>query len=141
VWKKGTGTLQNLDLFLYDTSNNVLVTNSISSVDNVEHLFVAALRAGRYDLQVFKPGGADAGTENYALAFDFSPAKLAIARSGSSVVVSWPASPAGFVLQSTASLSPIDWQPVNSASILSNAMNTVVLPSSSAMQFFRLSRP
>jgi hypothetical protein len=142
VWKKGSGVLTNLDLFLYNTANNAFVTNSISTVDNVEHIFIPNLPAGRYDLQVFKTGGTNPGAETYALAFDFSPAKLSVARSSTNAVVSWPASPAGFVLQSTSTLTPpITWQDVPVSSFLSNAMNVVILPASSSMQFFRLFRP
>jgi hypothetical protein len=141
VWKKGL-SLTNLDLFLYETKSNTLVTCSTSSVDNVEHLFVPKLPAGRYDLQVMKRGGPLVGAESYALAFDFSPVKLSAGLSGTNVVISWPASPAGFTLQSAASLhTPINWQNISATnSILSNAMNTVTLPSSVA-KFFRLSRP
>lgn len=143
VWKKGSGTLRNLDLFLYNADNSTLVTNSVSGVDNVEHLFIPRLPAGHYDLQVFRQGGAgQSGTVDYALAFDFAPAKLAVARAGSDLVVSWPASPAGFILQSAPSLnSPINWQNVVAPSFLSNTMNNVTLPSSSSMQFFRLTPP
>jgi hypothetical protein len=143
AWKKGSGSLTNLDLFLYDAVTGALITNSVSTVDNVEHIFVSRLPAGRYDLQVFKQGGSGrAGNENYALAFDFSPVKLSIAQGGADAVISWPASPAGFLLQSAPSLNlPIAWQTVNTASVLSNGMNTVVFPNSLSMQFFRLHRP
>ncbi len=142
VWKKGAGTLTNLDLFLYETTSNTLVTCSTSSVDNVEHLFVPKLTAGRYDLQVLKRGSALASSETYALAFDFSPVKLAAGLSGSNVVVSWPASPAGFTLQTTTNLTPpIAWANIAATnSMLSNAMNNVTRPAS-ATQFFRLARP
>ena len=142
VWKKGTGPLKSLDLFLYDTRTGALVQSSISSVDNVEHIFVARLPAGRYDLQVLKRGGlSESGGEDYALAFDFSPVQLTIGRS-KSVVVSWPASPAGFTLQAAPSLnSPLVWQSVTNESALSNGMNTVTLPTASVQQFFRLFRP
>lgn len=142
VWKKDTGTLTNLDLYLYETTSNTLVTCSTSSVDNVEHLFVRKLPAGRYDLQVLKRGSALAGTESYALAFDFSPVQLTAGLSGTNVIVSWPASPAGFTLQAATTLNaPVTWQNIAATnSILSNAMNTVTLPASSA-QFFRLFRP
>ena len=140
VWKKGLA-LTNLDFFLYETTSNRLVSCSTSSVDNVEHIFVSKLPAGRYDLQVLKRGLV-IGPESYALAFDFSPVKLSAGLSGSNVVVSWPASPARFTLQTATNLTaPVFWQDIPFAnSILSNAMNTVTLPASSA-QFFRLFRP
>jgi len=143
VWKKHSGALANLDLFLYDTATGAVVTNSVSTVDNVEHLFMPRLSAGRYDLQVLKRGGVgQGGVETYGLAFDFAPVQLSLARAGTNVVIAWPASPAGFVLQSAPSLNaPINWQPVNTPSVLSNAMNTVTLPPAATMQFFRLFRP
>jgi len=142
VWKKPAAALVNLDLFLYAVSNNALVTCSTSSVDNVEHIFVPKLPAGRYDLQVLKHDVIPPGSEDYALAFDFSPVTLSLARAGTNVVVSWPASPAGFVLQSVSSLNfPIAWQDVTTDSVLSNAMNTVTFSASNSNQFFRLFRP
>ena len=142
VWKKNTGPLANLDLFLYDTRSNTLILSSTSSVDNVEHLFIPKLAAGRYDLQVLKRGDLAPSSENYALAFDFSPVTLAVARSETNAVVSWPASPAGFLLQAAPSLTiPITWQTLTNGSILSNGMSTVTLPASEAMRFFRLFRP
>ena len=113
VWKKGL-SLTNLDLFLYETASNTLVTCSTSSVDNVEHLFVPKLPAGRYDLQVLKRGSAPPGSETYALAFDFSPVQLSAGLSGTNVVVSWPASPAGFMLQAATNLTPpIAWENIS----------------------------
>jgi hypothetical protein len=143
VWKLGTGVLTNLDLFLYETTGNTLVTCSTSSVDNVEHIFVPKLPAGRYDLQVLKRGSALPGSESYALAFDFAPVKLSASLSGTDVVVAWPASPAGFRLQRVSSLQPpLIWEDIPATnSLLSNAMNTVTLPASSALQAFRLFRP
>jgi hypothetical protein len=143
VWKKGFGALTNLDLFLYDTRSNTLVARSTSVVDNVEHLFIPRLPAGRYDLQVLKRGVALIGSESYALAFDFSPVALTIVRSGSHVTAAWPASPAGFTLEGASSLGapPGAWQLVDGQAVLSNAMNTVTFPASSSARFLRLVRP
>src|ERR1051325_4028450 len=147
VWKNNLGlltnlALTNLDLFLYETRSNTLVMQSTSVVDNVEHIFVPKLAAGRYDLQVLKHGGVgQSGVENYALAFDFSPLTLTSTRSGSNVVIAWPASPAGFTLQAASSLETgIFWQSVTNEPVLSNAMNTVTLPASASAEFFRLFR-
>jgi hypothetical protein len=142
VWKKGLGSLTNLDLFLYDTQSNALIASSTSAVDNVEHLFLPRLAAGRYDLQVLKRG-AQIGSESYALAFDFSPVALSVARNGATIVASWPASPAGFVLESATAFAPAasGWIPLGTPSVLSNGMNTVTVPAGSAARFFRLGRP
>lgn len=142
VWKVVPPLLANLDLFLYETANNTLVSCSTSSVDNVEHIFVPKLPAGRYDLQVLKRSSIPPGSESYALAFDFSSDRLSIARHDTDVNVSWAASPAGFTLQAAASLDvPIAWQDVSTNSVLSNALNTAAFPASSSRQFFRLFRP
>lgn len=142
VWKKNDGPLANLNLFLFETAGGTIVTQSTSGLDNVQHIFIPSLPAGRYDLQVLKRGGPlQAGNESYALAFDFSPAKLTSTRSDDNLVVAWPASPAGFTLQSASSLTAPAWHDVPVQPILSNAMNTVALPASAPMQFFRLFRP
>jgi len=143
VWKKGSGALTNLDLLLYSVPGNTLVAASTSAVDNVEHVFVPDLPAGRYDLQVLKRGAVEQlGAETYALAFDFSPVKISIARAGANDVLAWPASPAGFVLQAAASLNtPVPWQFVTNQSVLSNAQNTVTLSAGDPARFFRLLRP
>jgi hypothetical protein len=144
VWKKESAlSLPNFDLFLYETRSNTLVASSVSGVDNVEHLFAARLPAGRYDLQVLKRGGVgQMGSASYALAFDFAPLKLQIARSGSNVVISWPISEAAFTLQAASNLnSPIAWENVSAPIVITNLFNTVTLPLSPSPQFFRLSRP
>jgi hypothetical protein len=68
-------TVNNLDLFLYDANSGALLASSESVVDNVEHLYVTGLPAGRYNLQVLKRGGLAmvSGSETYALAFEFGP--------------------------------------------------------------------
>lgn len=143
VWKKGSGALTNLDLMLYSVTSNALVAASTSAVDNVEHIFLPGLPAGRYDLQVFKPGGLGlAGSETYALAFDISPVKVSIRRSGESLVLAWRASPAGFILQGTSSLlPPVTWQLVTNQSVLNEAQYVVTLSASNPARFFRLFRP
>jgi hypothetical protein len=68
--------INDLNLFLYNTSNATLVASSQSLVDNVEHLYVANLPPGSYNLQVLKAGGLAGrvtNDETYALAFDFGP--------------------------------------------------------------------
>ncbi len=77
VWnrKAGRSSINNLDLFLY-TESGTLVASSVSTVDNVEHLYQRHLAPGRYVLQVHKPYGNGPVTngETYALAFNFRPA-------------------------------------------------------------------
>ena len=75
AWLKqnDASTINNLDLFLYDSSNNVLLTTSQSAANNIEHLYLPALPPGRYDLQVFKSGAGTTSSETYALVYDFGP--------------------------------------------------------------------
>lgn len=69
--------LNNLDLYLYHADTNTRVAASRSLIDNVEHLHLPVLGAGRYDLQVLKNGRDPAGdganwvsvSEMYALAW------------------------------------------------------------------------
>ncbi len=76
VWERHQNqtTINNLDLFLYDADSGALITNSISTVDNVEHLYIPQLAPGNYVLQVVKLAtGKVSVSENYALAFAFDP--------------------------------------------------------------------
>lgn len=77
VWNRqaGLSSINNLDLFLY-TESGTLVASSVSSVDNVEHIYEQHLAPGRYVLQVHKPynSGNITNSETYALAFNFRPA-------------------------------------------------------------------
>ncbi len=75
AWAKrdGASSVNNLDLYLYDASNNVLVASSQSLANNVEHLYVPSLPPGHYDLQVMKNGAGITALETYGLAFDFGP--------------------------------------------------------------------
>jgi hypothetical protein len=66
--------INNLDLLLYNVLTGTAIDQSISSVDNVEHLYTLNLTPGIYDLEVLKHGGATEVTdaETYALAYSFS---------------------------------------------------------------------
>jgi hypothetical protein len=137
-----TNVMANFDLQLANSNGQPLLS-STSSVDNVEHLFATNLPPGRYDLRVIRRGGiAAAAPSNYALAFDFASTRLAIVRSGTNTVVSWPVNEAGLALQSTANLNPlIQWQNVDAPVFVTNGMNTVTVTNWTAMSFFRLARP
>lgn len=140
VWNRTAmqPSINNLDLFLYNAGNGALVASSVSTVDNVEHLFLPTLPAGRYDLQVLKRAGT--GAETYALAFEAFAMPLSIVKTGANVVVSWPLAPAGFRLQATPSLNP-----PNSWTTLTNVFvtneNRLVVSPTNASRFFRLARP
>jgi len=76
-----TNPINNLDLFLYDTTRNTTtpLDYSNSTIDNVQELYDVGLTPGdTYDLEVFKAGGAIGSqgditnSETYALAYDFA---------------------------------------------------------------------
>ena len=144
VWnrQRNQTAINNLNLYLYNAANSNLVAVSTSAVDNVEHLFVPNLAQGRYDLQVWKAGGSFvSSSETYALAFEFFSLPLAIARSGSNVVFTWPIYPAGFVLQAATNLAAPVWHTNNPAPAVTNNQNCVTRGVTNGSQFFRLWRP
>lgn len=145
VWQRhaGQSSINDLDLFLYRTSTSNQVAASQSTVDNVEHLFLAGLPAGRYDLQVLKHAGLStpSPTENYALAFDFEPVKLSLASNSGNLLVSWPASATGFALQMAADPSGAGgWSLVSGAPAQTNGQFVVSVPATGLQQFYRLIR-
>jgi hypothetical protein len=144
VWNRHLSktNINNLDLFLYDAISSNLVACSTSLVDNVEHIFVPHLAQGRYDLQVFKSGGATVSTnETYALAYEFFSTPLNIASSGTNIVLTWPIYPAGFMLQAATNLAAPVWNTNNPAPTVTNSQNCVTLSATNGSQFFRLQRP
>ncbi|MGJ8655888.1 MAG: hypothetical protein ACSHX6_05495 [Akkermansiaceae bacterium] len=75
VWHRQSGQtdINNLDLILYNADTGAVVEQSISTVDNVEHIHTRDLPAGRYVIQVIKRRSSQTtNSEDYALAFNFS---------------------------------------------------------------------
>jgi hypothetical protein len=131
-------------LFLYDTANNSLVAVSQSNVDNVEHLFLPNLPAGRYDLQVLKRGGLGTVSlsEIYALAFDFQPVKLTLTKAGNALRVAWPVSASGFTLQTTTSSSLTNgWVAASGVPVQTNGQYVIQFAPTNSQRYFRLARP
>ncbi|MEO6036201.1 MAG: S8 family serine peptidase, partial [Verrucomicrobiota bacterium] len=145
VWNRsfGQSSPNNLDLFLYDTATGTAVASSVSTVDNVEHIYFTNLVAGHYDLQVFKPGGLGKSvTDTYALAFAAFRVALDIAKSGSDVVITWPIFPAGFRLETTPNLNPpVAWTESSWPAVTTTNENRVTIPAPGASQYFRLVSP
>jgi hypothetical protein len=145
TWDRGlsTATINDLDLFLYRTSDGAQIALSTSRVDNVEHIYMPSLPPGRYDLQVLKNSGTGSITpvETYALAFESFVMPLSVAYKNGAVVITWPIYPSGFTLESTPSLSPpITWTPVAATPVISNNSYQVTVNSPSGMSFYRLLR-
>ena len=79
VWLRqiNQSDINNLDLILYNADSGEVVEQSISTVDNVEHIHIKNLVAGRYMLQVIKrTTDRVSNSENYALAFNFSTSDI-----------------------------------------------------------------
>ncbi|HXR04546.1 MAG TPA: S8 family serine peptidase, partial [Verrucomicrobiae bacterium] len=146
VWNKQyqANSINNLNLFLYNAANSNLVACSTSLVDNVQHIFLPTLPAGRYDLQVLKSGSVAqvSQSETNALAFEVFNMPLSVGLTNSNVVISWPVAPTGFQLQSATSLAPpVSWVSVTNAVSIANNENVVTLPLGGGNQFFRLTLP
>jgi len=144
VWNRQTNqtAINDLDLFLYDVGTSNLIAQSISGVDNVEHIFTN-VPPGRYDLQVLKYGGSAANgnitsEESYALAYAFFPVSLNLKTTTTNAVVTWPIYPAGYTLQSTLNLAQ-PWSTL-SPNTITNGTNRVELSLTNS-QLFRLQRP
>ncbi len=143
VWNRqfSETNINNLDLFLFNAANSNLVACSTSRVDNVEHIFVPQLPAGRYDLQVLKNGGTNvvSDTERYALAWAFVSPTLRLAKSGMNLTLTWPVYPDGFTVEATTNLSSTNWDASGlAAASVTNSMNSLPLNATNAAQFFRL---
>jgi uncharacterized repeat protein (TIGR01451 family) len=67
--------------------------------------------------------------------------RLAVFRDGNSVILSWPAPAANFVLESTATLSAPNWVPVSAAQIVVGAQVQVTETALSGSRFYRLREP
>ena len=77
VWNRQNNQSQinNLDLVLYNIDTQSIIEQSISTVDNVEHIYFRDLPPARYALQVIKRMEDQVSfSEDYSLAFNFSVA-------------------------------------------------------------------
>src|SRR5204863_8815642 len=87
----GQTGINKLYLYLYATGLGTLIASSVSTVDNVQHLFVNNLAPGRYDVQVLKVGGSlSNATETYALAYSFFGTPLSVTYANGNVTLAWP---------------------------------------------------
>jgi hypothetical protein len=70
-----------------------------------------------------------------------SAVSLAIRRTSGNVIISWPAPSTGFVLQSTTSLNPPNWQPASEVPVANNGRWEVTVPLGQQQRYFRLRKP
>jgi uncharacterized protein (UPF0548 family) len=66
---------------------------------------------------------------------------LAVSLSNATLTVSWPFPSTGFVLESTPSLSPPNWQPAVETPLTNNALLEVMVPVNPGSRYFRLHKP
>jgi len=141
VWERASGAsgVNQITLSLYNFNTGALVAQSVSSVDNVQHLYVPVLPSGDYDLQVARAANLDG--DDYALAFQFfpiAPIPLSIAAVGTNLTISWPATPTIYALQQTTSLNPpISWSAAPNSQLLTNGQVVVNFTPPTAA-FYRL---
>jgi hypothetical protein len=145
VWlrQKNQGSINNLDLFLYDCANSNLVAASTSTVDNVEHIWHPGLPQGRYDLQVWKAGGTTVSTaETYALAFEFMADPLLSVSGKTNGMINWPLYPAGYRVEYSTNLLTGNWG-TNGLSypVITNGGYSIPVSATNVAQFFRLRKP
>jgi hypothetical protein len=143
VWNRqfGETNINDLDLFLFNAANSNLVACSTSRVDNVEHLFVPQLPAGRYDLQVLKNGGTNvvSAAETYALTWALVSPTVNIAKNSTNAVLTWPAYPAAFHVETATNLALPVWSTNQlPPALFTNGQNVLRLNPTNAAQFFRL---
>lgn len=70
-----------------------------------------------------------------------TPPTLAIETDGNQVLLSWPVSATGYILESTPSLTPAAWTAVFAAPVAADITQTVTWNLSNTNQFFRLRLP
>jgi uncharacterized repeat protein (TIGR03803 family) len=80
-------------------------------------------------------GSSDDGTVFSLLA----PPLLGITLSGTNVILTWTNPAPGFILQSTANLSPAAWHAVTNVPVIINGQNTVTNAISGTQRFYQLS--
>ena len=72
------GGINNLFLYLVNTATNTAIAQSISTIDNVQQIYLPAITAGTYDIEVVKPASASgtsgwvSDSETYSLAWSTS---------------------------------------------------------------------
>jgi hypothetical protein len=100
----------------------------------------AKIAVTRVRYGVIRPCGPLAGVNPIADCKPVTDVALAIARSGSNVLLSWPAAATGFVVQSTPSLTNPLWSVVDATVEIVGDRQVVTLPIGPETRFFRLAK-
>ena len=86
-------------------------------------------------------GGAEGYGTVFSLSLPPSPSELVITPTGPYVILSWPVSTNGFILQSTTNLAaPSAWTNVAPEPVVIAGQNLIINTMSGAQQFYRLKR-
>ena len=110
-------------------------TNSTLTLSNLQ-----LANSGNYSVTVANPYGS-VMSSNVLLAVLSPPSltsSLTLLHFGAFISISWPISPPGFVLESSATLLPGSWTPVPGSPLQSNGENLQLVPITGTNQFFRL---
>lgn len=91
-------------------------------------------------------GGSYTLTSGYwslitALQMPGAPRLVVSMKNPSTVTISWPVSPAGFLLQQSAAMNPANWVNVREVVTVSEGFNRIDVNVSKASTFYRLVRP
>jgi sortase (surface protein transpeptidase) len=70
-----------------------------------------------------------------------SPPTLAIQQIGNQIQLTWPSSVTNYILESTTSLLPMNWNAITNAPVAADILQTVNLNLSTTNRFFRLRMP
>jgi hypothetical protein len=125
---------------------------SPDSTNNVECVFLPPGQTGPFTVKVTAANLNSAGvprilkhwlTQDFALVVNYGTwrPQLSLQPAGSGAVLGWPVTSTNYVLETTARLSPADWQPVPAAPVTVGTQHTVTIALTNASQFFRLRQP
>jgi hypothetical protein len=125
----------------YKSGGSVALTGSGTWKEKVFHVtdayFGNRQNAGA-DFRISKSGGGHAYLDLVRMVAPQHAPSLRAARTGSTVLLSWPASTVGFVLQSENALSRTNWVDVTNTVVVVGSENTVTNTMSNTNKFFRL---
>jgi uncharacterized repeat protein (TIGR03803 family) len=142
TFNQGTVFTLGIDGGSYSTLHSFTETSGALSANNDGATPRAGLiLSGNALLGTTQSGGTSGNGALFSLSLApiTQPPLLAITRSGTDVILTWPANATGFTLQSTTNLfSATTWTTVSPAPVIVNAQNTVTNPLSGAQQFYRL---
>ncbi len=100
----------------------------------------AKIAVTRVRYGVIRPCGPLAGVNPLEECKPVTDVTLAIARAGNQVLLSWPATATGFVVQSTPSLNNPQWSVVDAIIEIAGNRQVVTLPIGADTRFFRLAK-